>query len=85
MDIGIKDDKRLVFHSFRNNYVGAMRRASYKNPEVMDPLDGRNAINKERGSRKDYDEDLSPAELYPIIENMDLKVDLSHLYKQDGR
>lgn len=49
-NIGIKTDRRLVFHSFRHNYVDALRRLKVS-AEIMDPLDGRKSTHRERGSR----------------------------------
>lgn len=78
-NIGLKKGPQLTFHSLRHNYVDALRRVPGISVEVMDPLDGRNTTGNLRGSRKGYGQDFSPAELYPFVEKMDFRVDLSHL------
>lgn len=83
-EIAVKESEKEAFHSFRNNYVDAMRRVKGGlNPEIMDMLDGRDTIGRLRGSRKSYGVDLEPHELSPYIEQMNFKVDLSHLYLKE--
>lgn len=77
--IGLKRDK-LVFHSFRHNFVQGMREARI-DQDRMDALDGRNTGNRGgSNTRRNYGRAFTAEDLYPDICKIAYKVDVSHLY-----
>lgn len=79
-NIGLKR-KRLVFHSFRHNFVQGMRDARI-DQDRMDALDGRITGFKEgSNTRRNYGRAFTAKDLYPDICKISYGVDLSHLYK----
>lgn len=80
--IGLKRDK-LAFHSFRHNFVQAMRDARIDR-ERMDALDGRITGYREgSNTRRNYGRAFTPKDLYEDLCKIEFNLDLSHLYVHD--
>lgn len=78
--IGLKRDK-LVFHSFRHNFVQGMREARIDH-DRMDALDGRITGNKGgSNTRRNYGRAFTAKDLYPDLSRIKYAVNLSHLYQ----
>jgi len=77
---GSKQDRNLCFHSFRHNYVSAIRRIRGATDEILNDLSGHESGSRGTlSSRARYGSRFSPSELYPYICQIKFDVDLSHL------
>ncbi|MDH5723275.1 MAG: site-specific integrase [Alphaproteobacteria bacterium] len=77
-------DKKIVFHSFRHNFVDQIRHIPFITDEIMDALDGREAgTAKSYSTRLSYGTPLLATKLNEYLEQVDYGIDLSHLYIDD--
>jgi integrase len=82
-NIKLKKDKKLVFHSFRHNFVDQLRVVPGITEEIMNALDGREAGNEKMSSTRNvYGSDLTPSFLYDWINKISYAIDLTHLYPE---